>query len=223
MSFRATRNKNSALKRATEPPTTTSMDMITRPTVSQWHQLKPFLQETQYKLSSIPYIICPICYNEITILGIPPKNRDPENHVSNCQILACGHMMCYDCWNTIWDGRSEREYTLHDGDIHAPKAGLSCPMCKLDQRFTMCHHHAKPAWLPSHCPARRHAKGENCTCVREFVGRVPATLPEGGCLPPNCHGCRRDNIGRMGEGKLKARLLARYLPTQVFVVLCALS
>ncbi|KAK3353768.1 hypothetical protein B0T25DRAFT_568955 [Lasiosphaeria hispida] len=83
-----------------------------------------------------PVVECPICLDELDILGLPPTQPDAPDGTPQerniALLLPCGHMMCIECYNRM-DRRDK----------------CTCPVCRFSLVFGVCACVAKEAAIPS--------------------------------------------------------------------------
>ncbi|KAK4221579.1 hypothetical protein QBC38DRAFT_504788 [Podospora fimiseda] len=73
-----------------------------------WHHVRNFLTNrgSLAPQAPVPFVVCPVCYCELDIAGIPARN--PDSPTANLRVpgvvLVCGHMTCEPCWEWISGG-----------------------------------------------------------------------------------------------------------------------
>ncbi|KAK3987181.1 hypothetical protein QBC44DRAFT_331858 [Cladorrhinum sp. PSN332] len=75
-----------------------------------WPPIKEYLIKKP-NAGSAPYALCPICYEELDVAGVPALEGSESGAVRvPGVVLACGHMMCTGCWQTYaGHGRENNE------------------------------------------------------------------------------------------------------------------
>ncbi|KAM7213310.1 hypothetical protein V8F06_011321 [Rhypophila decipiens] len=185
-----------------------------REEISLWHQLRENLvaimetrlnDRAEQSASSpnsaseskedAPFVECPICYKEIIVLGIPPRDTNPGNHTENMRITRCGHMFCEECWEAWLVEAPEKE-----------PDPIPCPTCKRTFR-SRCGlrsggrggHLDLTYRFPSSCSERHISANKRDKCVLAHVSRVPKTAPDGAEVVDECRDCRLRSCGWISD------------------------
>ncbi|KAK3319703.1 hypothetical protein B0T19DRAFT_404271 [Cercophora scortea] len=144
---------------------------VERPNESLWHKVKAYINKVPNR-DPPPYVTCPVCMDvEIQIVRVPPM--DPKANRCDGDVLACGHMICRECWTHIVVVDIER-----DGEFAISR----CPICRLVLEYGLCGCAVESDSIPFICDgcADLGLRMGDCNCDADLTtNAVPLTVPEG--------------------------------------------
>ncbi|KAK0719337.1 hypothetical protein B0H67DRAFT_642700 [Lasiosphaeris hirsuta] len=158
-------------KQVSQLPLVHPRGQCTRPNCGQYHirsvlgfdTLPPAALDTL-----APVVECPICFDELDIIGLPPKQPDAPDgtpaHRETAVLYPCGHMTCVGCCYSGVEGMVGLGFIM------------GCPLCRFDLRFAGCGCEAKLQVLPTFDDSQSKAK------IAREASRITDTFLGGGDL-----------------------------------------
>ncbi|KAK3380586.1 hypothetical protein B0T24DRAFT_591046 [Lasiosphaeria ovina] len=164
------------------PLSVPAADENRREEATLWRDIRGYLEAPEGRLP--PSARCPVCFDALAIIGIPPSAADPTGKNSRYAVaMHCGHMMCRRCWLQMMLVQMGAKQQLHR---------MRCPVCRFRLAF-QCLCYAKPVDIPDFTGIQTQTQSWPLHLIEsDMPPHSPTHINE--LIPGPCASCKYDRL-----------------------------